>query len=72
MSEFPSRTEALAILYLQNQDLTGKSPSEINTIYWEAYYQIKNDYWEKNQTDISIKEMMKNTRKETRKSVQDK
>lgn len=47
MSEFPSRTEALAILYLQNQDLTGKSPSEINTIYWEAYYQIKNDYWEK-------------------------
>lgn len=41
---FPaSREEALAYLYMQHQDLSGKSPEEINTIYWEAFYAIQAD-----------------------------
>ena len=39
---FPStRTEALAMLYLQNQDLSGKTPKEIQKMYFEAYSEIK-------------------------------
>lgn len=35
---FPSsREEALAWLYIQNQDLTGKTPEEISELYWSAY-----------------------------------
>lgn len=45
LSSFPSnRTEALAMLYLQNQDLKGKSPEELQTMYFEAYYAIQGDY----------------------------
>lgn len=59
LNSFPStRTEALAFLYVKSQDLTGKSPSEIQTMYFEAYYEIKRDYskkynsgWLKNQAE---------------------
>ena len=40
---FPStKTEALTMLYLQNQDLHGKSPDEIFDMYDEAYQTIRN------------------------------
>jgi len=39
--EFPSNEiEALAFLYLQNQDLSNKSPTEIYNIYKNAYDEI--------------------------------
>lgn len=48
---FPiSEKEAVAFLYVQHQDLTGKSPSEIYTMYQEAYYEILADKREKNQS----------------------
>lgn len=51
LNAFPSnRAEALALLYLKAQDLTGKSPSEIQTMYFEAYYEIKKDYREKHES----------------------
>lgn len=41
---FPSnRNEALALIYVQSQDLSGKTPKEINALYWEAYNEIKKD-----------------------------
>jgi len=39
-----SVTDALAMLYLQNQDLKGKTPAEIHTMYWEARKEIQTDY----------------------------
>lgn len=51
MSEFKtfpsSFTEALALTYVQHQDLNGKTPAEIHTMYWEALYEIRKDYREK-------------------------
>jgi len=48
LAAFPkNRLEALALLYVQNQDLKGKSPSEIQTMYFEAYYELQHDYSEK-------------------------
>ena len=45
---FPCNTiEALAMLYHQNQDLSGLSPSEIQEKYWKAYREIKKDYKER-------------------------
>lgn len=45
---FPqSRIEALAMLYLQSQDLTGKSPSEIQSMYFEALYELERDFRDK-------------------------
>lgn len=45
---FPSsEEEAVAMLYMQHQDLTGKSPSEIYTMYQEAYYEILMDMQKK-------------------------
>lgn len=42
MSSFPhDAKEALTMLYLQNQDLSNKTPSEINTMYWEALYEFE-------------------------------
>lgn len=38
----------LARLYVQNQDLSGKSPAEIYTMYEEAYDQIKKEHAKKN------------------------
>lgn len=41
LSTFPESTsEALAMLYVQSQDLTGKTPEEICEMYWDAYYRI--------------------------------
>ncbi len=39
---FPMDTcEALALLYVQSRDLSDKTPSEIYSIYREAYAEIK-------------------------------
>lgn len=39
---FPSSEyDALAFLYVQNQDLTGKSPAEIYRMYEEALHEIR-------------------------------
>lgn len=38
---FPDTPEkAIAMLCVQSQDLSGKSPAEVYTLYWETYYQI--------------------------------
>lgn len=45
---FPSsEEETVAMLYVQQQDLSGKSPSEIYTMYQEAYFEIRKDKREK-------------------------
>lgn len=45
LKTFPgSYAEALSLLYLQSQDLRGKSPTEIHTMYQEAYYEILRDH----------------------------
>ncbi len=45
LSTFPaSLSEALAFQYVKSQNLEGKSPAEIHTMYWEAYYEIAKDY----------------------------
>lgn len=42
---FPSdRVDALALLYLQNQDLSGKSPEELANIYNEAWCKISQEF----------------------------
>lgn len=44
LSSFPSnRVQALAMLYTQNQNLKGKTPSEITEIYLSAYFEINNN-----------------------------
>ena len=44
LKTFPSSDiEALALLYVQNQDLRGKTPAEIHTMYQDALYEIKQD-----------------------------
>ena len=44
LNSFPSnRTQALAFLYTQNQDLKGKTPSEITKIYLSAYEEINSN-----------------------------
>jgi len=41
LSSFPSnKTEALTMLYLQNQDLTGYSPEELVSKYLDTYKRI--------------------------------
>lgn len=51
LRSYPSNlTEALTMLYLQNQDLTGKSPIEIHELYWETYNAISKDYRERKNT----------------------
>lgn len=48
LSTFPSnRTEALALLYLRSQNLSGKSPSEIQTMYFEVCSELRKDYTDK-------------------------
>ncbi|MCQ6356411.1 hypothetical protein [Bacillus cereus] len=45
LNTFPSnRIQALTMLYLQNQDLTGKSPSEIVDLYISATQEIKESF----------------------------
>lgn len=47
-SVFPdSAEEAVAFLYVKEQDLNGKSPAEIYTMYQNALYAIKKDKREK-------------------------
>lgn len=42
LSTFPdSATEALAMLYVQNQDLSGVTPESLLDMYQEAYERIK-------------------------------
>jgi len=42
---FPSdRRDALAILYLQNQDLSGKTPEELADMYDEAWDKISQEF----------------------------
>lgn len=42
LDAFPSsEAEALAMLYVQNQDLTDLSPEEIYDKYYEAYQKIR-------------------------------
>lgn len=42
LKAFPENSsEALALLYVQNQDLKGKTPEEICGMYWNAYYRIR-------------------------------
>ncbi len=49
LQTFPAtRFEALAILYLQNQDLSGKTPEEIMEMYLETEQALK-------KADIDIK-----------------
>lgn len=41
LNSFPSdRREALAMLFLKNQDLSGKSPEELAEMYDDAYEKI--------------------------------
>lgn len=41
-SNFPSnRHEALALLYIRSQDLSGKSPEDIVAMYVDAYGRIR-------------------------------
>lgn len=43
LNSFPSSySEALVILYLQNQDLIEKSPAEIYELYYKAEMEIRN------------------------------
>lgn len=52
LSSFPSgEKEALAFLYVQSQDLSGKTPAEISTMFYEAYYEILKDYHVKRESD---------------------
>ena len=56
MAEFPSNQyEALAMLYLKNQDLAGKTPEELFKLYtgtvdkmYNYAYASKNEDWMKN------------------------
>jgi len=44
LATFPDDAiEALALIYVQNQDLSGKSPEDLLTMYYEAYYAMKRD-----------------------------
>lgn len=48
LNTFPkSRYEALALLFLQAQDLSGKSPAEIQTMYFDALTVLRRDYLDK-------------------------
>ena len=45
LNTFPSnRFEALTILYLQNQDLSNLTPSELSQKYTEVLKEIKEDF----------------------------
>lgn len=53
MSEFPSNSyEALAMLYMENQDLSGKTPEELLKLFYETEkkiydyaYENRNENW---------------------------
>lgn len=39
--------EKLAMLYLKNQNISGKTPTQIHEMYLKAYYEIRSDYLQK-------------------------
>lgn len=42
LSTFPDNSsEALALLYVQSQELAGKSPEDLCEMYWDAYWRIR-------------------------------
>ncbi|MDR0979468.1 MAG: hypothetical protein LBL91_06110 [Lachnospiraceae bacterium] len=44
LNAFPSSNlQALAFLYVQNQDLTGKTPAQVAKMYFEAYKEIQDN-----------------------------
>ena len=48
LNTFPnSAIEALALLYVQSQDLSGKTPADVLTMYYEAKYQMQIDQAQK-------------------------
>lgn len=45
IESMPDNTlKKLAYFYMESQDLTGKTPAEICTMYYDAYYEILKDY----------------------------
>lgn len=54
-STFPgSKTEALALLYVQSQDLSGKTPKDILDMYDNAYEEIRQHKIEKRNAKQNI------------------
>lgn len=48
LSTFPASVEEeIAMLYVQSQNLTGKTPVDIYNMYWCAYFEILKDHREK-------------------------
>lgn len=45
--------QALAILYVQNQDLTGKSPTDIYNLYRTTYDEMCNEKEKQRQAKLS-------------------
>lgn len=56
LSTFPSsKVSALAMLYLQNQDLSKVTPEEIADLYNETYFKIKTRFREsKKESTVSF------------------
>jgi hypothetical protein len=53
-SSFPvNELQALAILYVQNQDLTGKSPTDIYNLYRTTYDEMCNEKEKQRQAKLS-------------------
>lgn len=53
LNTFPSnRVQALTMLYLQNQDLTDKSPSEIVDLYLSVTQEIKDSFSNTNKPSV--------------------
>ncbi|MGP4038340.1 hypothetical protein ACTWP4_00310 [Gracilibacillus sp. D59] len=45
LDTFPSnRSEALAMLYLKNQDLSGKTPEELSQLYYDTIVRIRDGF----------------------------
>lgn len=55
VSAFPAnKYEALAMLYLKSQDLTGKSPEDLAAIYTEAYQRISKWFSDESYKDVTF------------------
>jgi hypothetical protein len=55
LSTFPSnRTEALTMLYLQNQDLSDKTPSQIVELYFSVLSGVKESIKETKPGSIKV------------------
>ena len=40
----PELFKELALLWVKQQDIADKTPEEVHTMFWDAYYRILNDY----------------------------